>query len=91
MQVVIDAQQAKLAAEYGKPVNWKTLLDIGYVTVLFLLMIGAAIRGHAVLGILIFAILYGLAGFRARLEYLTELRPYIDAVLKARKTGTRTK
>ena len=88
MQVVIDAKQAQMAADFGKPMRRKGLLEIAYVLAIFVLTIAAAVLlGHAaVLVILVGGSLLGFLIAHGRREYEISLRPYIHAALKARQT-----
>ena len=88
MQVIIDATQAQMAADFGKPMQLKSLLEIGYVLVIFVVTIAAAVSlGHPVLAVLVGGSLLGLSIARGRREYAGDLLPYIHTVLKARQTG----
>ncbi len=92
MQVVIDAKQAKLATDFGKPMRWKSMAEIGYVLAAFVLTIAAAVSlGHRVLAVLVGGSLLGFLIARGRREYAISLRPYIHAALKARQTSPRTR
>ena len=91
MQVVIDAKQAQMAADVGRPMRWKGLLEIAYVLAIFVSTIAAAVLlGYAaVLVILVGGSLLGFLIAHGRREYAISLRPYIRAALKARQTRPR--
>jgi hypothetical protein len=92
MQVVIDAKQAQMAADFGKPMRWKDLSEIAYVLAVFVLMIAASVSlGYPILVVLAGGSLLGFLIARGRREYAIGLRPYIHTALKARQTRPRTR